>query len=110
MVVVRWLVVAAGLVLGPVVALWAFLESPCGPDSTADVCVLTAAHATAVLFPLVAGPVAAVATLVLALVLGGVARRRAVLAGALLVVATVAVPAGIVAVAPRSYPSAYEPR
>jgi hypothetical protein len=106
------LVAAAGLGLGPLAALYAFLLSPCGPDSTTNECVLAAPHATAVLLPLIGGPVAAVLTLVLAYVLRrrpGL-RRRYLLAGAAVVVLVVVVPFVIIALAPDSYPSAYVPR
>lgn len=103
------LVAAGGLVLGPLAALSAFLESPCGPDSTTDTCVLAAPHATAVLLPLIAGPVAAVGTLILAFALRR--RRRQVLrTGAVLVLLVVVVPFVIIALAPDSYPNAYVPR
>jgi ascorbate-specific PTS system EIIC-type component UlaA len=104
-------VAGAGLVLGPLAALWAFLNSPCGPDSTVDVCVLAAPHATAVLLPLVAGPVAAVLTLTVTFVLRRRPgpRRRVLLAGVLVVVAAAVVPSVIVAAAPDSYPNAYVP-
>lgn len=101
-----------GIVLGPLVALWAFLESPCGPDSTVDTCVLAAPHAAAVLLPLVGGPVAAVLTLV-----GALAsrrrphvRRRASLAGMFVVVVALVVPPVIIATAPTSYPNHFVPR
>jgi hypothetical protein len=106
------LVAAGGLVLGPLAALYAFLLSPCGPDSSVDVCVLAAPHATAVLLPLIGGPVAAVVSLVLAVVLRRrpPARRRCLLAGAAVVVLVVVVPFGLLALAPDSYPSPYVPR
>lgn len=103
---------AGGLVLGPLAALWAFLDSPCGPDSTVDNCVLAAPHATAVLLPLLAGPLAAALTLALAVTLRRRprARRRALLAGVLVVVAATAAPSAIIAVAPDSYPNEFVPR
>ena len=106
------LVAVGGVLLGPLAALWAFLDSPCGPDSTVDTCVLAAPHVTAVLVPLVAGPVAAVATVVLAVVLRRRPRvhRRLFGAGALVVVAALVVPAVIIAVAPTSYPNDFVPR
>ena len=106
------LAVAGGLLLGPLAALWAFLDSPCGPASTRDVCVLAAPHATAVLLPLIGGPVAAVLTLLLAYVLRRrpPARRRALVAGVLAVGAVLAVPPVVVAVAPTAYPNEYVPR
>ena len=113
--IVDWLlglVAAGGLGLGPLAAMFALLESPCGPDSTKDDCVLAAPHATAVLLPLFGGPVAAVGTLILAFVLRRRprTRRRFLVAGAVLVVLVVVVPFVIIALAPDSYPSAYEPR
>lgn len=107
--VLLMVVAGAGLVLGPVAALWAFLDSPCGPDSTVDSCVLAAPHVTAVLLPLIAGPAAAVLTLALAFVLRRRPRprRRALVAGVLVVVAAAVVPSVIVAAAPDSYPNAY---
>ena len=106
------IVAAGGLGLGPLAALYAFLLSPCGPDSSTDVCVLAAPHATAVLLPLIGGPVAAVLSLVLAFTLRRRprARRRCLLAGAVAVVLAVAVPFAIIAIAPDSYPSPYVPR
>lgn len=106
------LVAAGGLVLGPLAALFAFLESPCGPDSTTDTCVLAAPHATAVLLPLIAGPVAAVVTLILAFALWRRprTRRRFLVAGAVVVMLAVVVPFVIIALAPDSYPNAYVPR
>lgn len=106
------LVAAGGLVLGPLAALFAFLDSPCGPDSTTDDCVLAAPHATAVLLPLVGGPLVAVVTLVLALVLRGRprARRRCLVAGAVAAGLVVVVPFVIIAIAPDSYPNAFVPR
>lgn len=105
-------VAVGGIVLGPLSALWAFLDSPCGPDSTTDNCVLAAPHATAVLFPLVAGPVAAVVTLVLAVALRRHprARRRVCAVGALVVVAALVVPPVTIAAAPASYPNDFVPR
>ena len=105
-------VAVSGAVLGPLVALWALLDSPCGPDSTVDICVLAAPHATAVLLPLVAGPVAAVAAVVVAVALRRRprARRRALAAAALVVGVALLAPPSIVAVAPTSYPSEYVPR
>jgi len=106
------LVAAGGLGLGPLAALFAFLESPCGPDSTTDTCVLAAPHATAVLLPLIAGPVAPVVTLILAFTLRRRprARRRFLVAGAAVVVLAVVVPFVIIALAPDSYPNAFVPR
>ena len=103
------LVAADGLVLGPFAAMFALLMSPCGPDSSADVCVLAAPHAVAVQLPLIGGPVVAVLTLVAAFVLRR-HRRRILLAGAVVVVLLVVVPFVIIALAPDTYPSAYEPR
>jgi hypothetical protein len=106
------LTAASGIVLGPLAALWAFLDSPCGPDSTVDTCVLAAPHATAVLLPLVAGPAVAVLALVLAVVLRRRprVRRRALIAGALVAAATLAAPPVIIALAPTSYPNDFVPR
>ena len=106
------LVAAAGLGLGPLAALYAFLLSPCGPDSSTDVCVLAAPHVTAVLLPLIGGPAAAVLSLGAAVALRRrpPARRRVLLAGAVVVVLVVVVPFVIVALAPDSYPSPYVPR
>jgi hypothetical protein len=112
----RWVtagvVVVVGVVGGPMVGLWAFLSSPCGPDSTVDVCVLAAPHVVAVLLPAVGGPVAAVLLGLLALV----PRTRPAVRGRVLVGATVAVvavlvtPPVIIAVAPSSYPNDFVPR
>ena len=106
------LVAAGGLVLGPLAALFAFLESPCGPDSTTDTCVLATPHGVAVELPLLGGPVAAVATLILAFVLRRRPRprRRILVTGAVVVVLVVVVPFVIIALAPDSYPNAYVPR
>lgn len=106
------LAAAGGVVVGPLAALWAFLDSPCGPDSTVDKCVLAAPHAAAVLLPLVAGPVAAGLTLVLAVALRRRprVRRRALVAGVLVVAGTLVVPPVIIAVAPASYPNEFVPR
>lgn len=106
------LAVAGGVVLGPLAALWAFADSPCGPDSTVDTCVLAAPHATAVLLPLLAGPLAAVLTLVLAVGLRrrARARRRALVVGVLAVAAAVLAPSAIIALAPDSYPNEFVPR
>lgn len=106
------LAAAGGIVLGPLAALWAFLDSPCGPDSTVDTCVLAAPHATAVLLPLLAGPLAAVLTLVLAVTLRRHprARRRALVAGVLVIAAATLAPSAIIAAAPDSYPNDFVPR
>lgn len=106
------LVAAGGIVLGPLAALWAFLDSPCGPDSTVDTCVLAAPHATAVLLPLLVGPLAGALTLVLAVTLRRRprARRRALVAGVVVVLAAALAPSAIIAVAPDSYPNEFLPR
>jgi 4-amino-4-deoxy-L-arabinose transferase-like glycosyltransferase len=106
------LAAAAGVVVGPVAALFALFSSPCGPDSTANTCVLALPHATAVLLPLIAGPLAAVVTLIFAVTLRRRprARRRAFVAGVLLVVVAAVVPFVIIAFAPDAYPNAYVPR
>lgn len=106
------LVAVSGVVLGPLAALWAFMESPCGPASTVDTCVLAVPHATAVLLPLLAGPGVAVLSVLLALVLRRRprARRRALVAGAVLVGAALVVPPVIITAAPTSYPNDFVPR
>lgn len=106
------LVAVGGIVLGPLSALWALLDSPCGPDSAVDTCVLAAPHVTAVLLPLVAGPAAAVVTLALAFALRRRpgARRRVFVGGALVVVAALVVSLAILAIAPTSYPNDFVPR
>lgn len=106
------LVAASGVVLGPLAALWAFMDSPCGPDSTVDNCVLAAPHATAVLLPLLAGPAAAALSLLAAFLLRRRPRprRRVLVAGVVVVVAALVVPPVIVAAAPASYPNDFVSR